>query len=180
MDRLKLDSAIRALALGLVLAMGTAVAITMAVVAVPSLRALVTPSPESAYVVGDLVDVPPATYSTRSATVLIFARSSCAGCRRAKPLFDEVVRRYAGADDIDVHLVSTGSRWPDELAFARSLGLEDTAVSRRPPGLRLSSVPTLLVVSQAGRILFAKEGIVYSPEVASAVLIALGAVRPAE
>jgi hypothetical protein len=144
------------IACGLVLA-GTALLLFS-----PSLRArLGFGGPHApAYVEGDLIDVPRNLYASTSATVLIFARSSCSVCQRAQPSFAASVRQLRTLPGVAVRLVPTGAKSDDEAAYGRAIGLSEAEITPvAVQTLRLRVVPTVVVVDRNGRIQFSAEGV---------------------
>lgn len=145
---------------------------TVVVLLVPALRGLVsrTPAPDAVYPVGTLIDLPAALYASNDRTLLIFGRSSCVGCQRAKPLFRAAASQVRGYDRWAVHLISTGHLPEDEESYRAELDANIPMQLVDAATLRLRRVPSLIVVDTAGTVLMSREGIVYSPDVAQAIL----------
>lgn len=113
----------------------------------------------AAYTVGDRIDVPVDLYDSSPATVLIFARSTCGACQRAKLQFAAVVARLRAVAPVTLGLVTTGARTSDEWAYAQAIGLRETELKTISlEHLRLRVVPTIVVVDRAGVIRYAFEG----------------------
>lgn len=137
---------------------------TLIVLFVPSARAWIVPPPGPAYATGELVDVPPSLYEDSDRTLIVFARSSCRGCQRAKPLLKMAVASFGGQLGWSRVLVATGSNFEADQAYGQEIGLSLSEIVPAPIELRLGSVPTLLVVDRDGRIMMSREGIIWSPE----------------
>jgi hypothetical protein len=131
-------------------------AATAAVLVIQGLRGAPTTPP--AYEVGQQVDLPSDLYDGRAHTLVIFARSSCAVCQRVKPFLVDLTAEARGASAMRTVVLTSGRDRPEELEFAESIGVPEFDVENRPSGLRLHTVPTVLVVDRAGRILLALEG----------------------
>lgn len=88
----------------------------------------------------------------------MFARSTCTVCQRSVPFLAQLVRESARAG-VQVRLLSNAPLTPDELAYARALGLDSTQVVVADwRTLRVKRVPTLVLVNQRGEIDYAREG----------------------
>ena len=174
--RSRLDKALRRFVSATTVVFGLVFLGTVATLFVPPVRGWVTaPERKPAYVVGDKVDLPDSYYSKADRTLVIFARSSCAGCQRAKPLLKKAAGAGKNTDRSRV-LLTAGSDLAAEARYAGEVGLEPWEFQRAPDGLRVDSVPTLLIVDREGTILLSREGIVWSPEVEKAVLREVSAV----
>ncbi len=82
------DDIVRRTTTGVLVACLAVVAVTVCAATVPAVKnrlGLSTPEGLS-YAVGGRVDVPASLYSSTSRTVLVFSRSSCGACQRAKPV----------------------------------------------------------------------------------------------
>jgi thioredoxin-related protein len=134
---------------------------TLLVLAVPGVRtwfqSIAAGAP--AYVAGESIDVRVSLYDQAQRTLIIFARSSCASCQRAKPLLVQVVSEIRDQPGWDIRMMATASDDAAELEYAHEIGLEPSAVTLAPRGLRLSTVPTIVVVDRQGLILFSQEGL---------------------
>jgi hypothetical protein len=167
-----------ALAAGCVLLVGG----TLLALALPGVRSwfFSTASGAPAYIEGALVDVPASLYEHSQRTLIIFARSSCGSCQRAKPFLVRLVSEVQDDRGWAVRMLTTGQDELADLEYAREIGLERSAVTRAPPGLRLSSVPTVVLVDGTGVILFSQEGRPESPlgeEDVTRAVIAAGRLR---
>lgn len=138
------------------------VAITVAALAMPSLRARlgIAPGRSASYSAGQRIDVPASLYDSSPLTLFVFARSSCGACQRAKPVFADIARRLPNPSSVRVVLVTTSTRQEDEVAYARDLGLDQSHITTlNGAGLRLQVVPTLVLVDRLGEIHYASEGV---------------------
>ena len=113
------------------------------------------------YPVGDVIDVPADVYRATPITVVLFARSNCAACEAAAPLYHSLAAMIAGRSNARMVLsspVSTAAMGA-EVDYARTVGLDANAVvpwdARKP---RVRNVPTLVVVDRSGRVLASWEG----------------------
>jgi thiol-disulfide isomerase/thioredoxin len=138
------------------------VVITVAALAMPSLRARLgfAPARSASYSAGQRIDVPANLYDSSPLTLFVFARSSCGACQRAKPLFADIARRLSNPSSVRVLLVNSSTRREDEASYARDLGLDEShLVTLNGAGLRLQVVPTLVLVDRLGEIHYASEGV---------------------
>jgi hypothetical protein len=138
------------------------VAITVAALAMPSLRARLgfPPGRSASYSVGQRIDVPANLYDSSPLTLLVFARSSCSACQRAKPVFADIARRLSAPSSARILLVTSSTRHEDEVSYVRDLGLDEShLVTLDGAGLRLQVVPTLVLVDRLGEIHYASEGV---------------------
>jgi len=137
------------------------VAITVSVLAVPSLRAkLGFPASPTSYAVGERVDVPAALYQGSSPTLLVFARNSCSACQRGKPVFARVTRELRD-QSVNVVVVTSQAHREDEIPYARDLGLDEGhVIGIDLSSLRLKVVPTLVLVDGQGQVRFTSEGVI--------------------
>jgi hypothetical protein len=154
------------------------VAITVGVLAVPSLRAkLGFPAHATSYAVGERVDVPAALYQGSSPTLLVFARNSCSACQRGKAGFARVtyeLRRHPA----NVVVVTSQAHRDDEIPYARDLGLDEShVIGLDLSGLRLKVVPTLVLVDDEGQVRFTSEGVI-SPTQEQDLLRAAASLAP--
>ncbi|MEZ5315966.1 MAG: hypothetical protein R2752_01050 [Vicinamibacterales bacterium] len=135
--------------------------VTATVVAWP---AIAGPSPKvareplvPAYRSGDAFDAPAGWYQESPYTLVLFAQSMCGACQKAEPYLRTLVAHLDGR--ASVVLASPVGRTAGEAAFARRLGLADTALVEAPRSLRARRTPTLVVVDRAGHVLGAWEGV---------------------
>lgn len=115
-------------------------------------------APPPAYVAGDRIDVPAAWYSPAPKTLILFARASCGACQNAQPFLKTLV---SDVTELGGAVVVAGHRETpkEDGAFARSLGLSDSAFVVFPQGLRVRVTPTLVIVDRSGAILQAWEAV---------------------
>ena len=135
------------------------VAATATVIAWPSLgRAIGIDAGRRGYRVGDTVDVPAQAYQSTRRTVVMFLRSNCAACQKAKLPLKEVAHAVGSLDDIGVVMINPrGDTHGDSLT--REIGTSRAARFELPPAaLRVSVVPTVLIVDRQGVITFSHEG----------------------
>ena len=152
------------------------VAATLVLLFVQARRAGDASAVAPAYAVGDSVDLPRSMYDASPYTLVVFARSSCAGCQNAKPFLSRLTAQVGAAPDVRALLVTGGRDQPAEVSFASEIGLSAGAVAASPPGIRLHSVPTLLLVDREGTIRYAIEGIPSESAAREEVLRAVGRV----
>jgi thiol-disulfide isomerase/thioredoxin len=145
----------------------TALTVTAVAVAMPSVRAslgFAPPPPAPSYVAGQTSDFPATVFEQAPHTLVIFFRSDCGACARMRPF---LARLAARDDDAAVRVVAVtgaGNR-ADALAFAKQIGLSEShLVTIDLKTLRLSRVPTVVLVDQSGAIQTGLEGIPSSQE----------------
>jgi thiol-disulfide isomerase/thioredoxin len=145
----------------------TALTVTAVAVAMPSVRAslgFAPPPPAPSYVAGQQADFPATLYQQSPHTLAIFFRSDCGACARMKPF----LARLAARDDeatVRVVAVTGAGNGADALVFAKQIGLgESHLVTMDLKGLRLSRVPTVVLMDRSGVIQTALEGIPTSQE----------------
>ena len=115
--------------------------------------------PESGYVIGDHIDVPPAVYERAPHTLVIFAESGCGACQRLKPMLAALVRTVGQAPAAAVAMVTTTADTDAQLRYASEIGLDKGRVTALDlTALRLRRVPTVAVVSPDGRVRYAHTG----------------------
>ena len=155
------DAFVGRLAVLLGVAAVTVVAVTMAAIALPSVREhlLARRSPVG-YVEGDTIDLDPLMYRSSPRTIFLFSRFSCGACQASKPVMAGIVADLAGRLDAQVILV-TGEALPeDEHLFALEVGIELSRVVRTDLSrLRVRQVPTMVVTDRSGRMLIVREGV---------------------
>ena len=112
-----------------------------------------------AYEVGSRIDVPASLYADRARTVLVFGRSSCGACERAKPMLSSAIREVTRESSVSVAMVAGAGATAADRQFARDLGIpEDRFFTLDVQSLKLERVPTLVLVDQRGTVLFEREG----------------------
>src|SRR5580704_15593322 len=80
----------------------------------------------ASYAVGDRIDVPANLYDSSSATLLVFARSTCSACEAAKPTFATLTAELGRKSSTHVLMIIGTAQAPEELAYAKALGLDET------------------------------------------------------
>ena len=145
----------------------TALTVTAVAVAMPSVRSSLgfAPRPPApSYVAGQTADFPASLFDQAPHTLAIFFRSDCGACARMKPF---LARLAARDDEATLHVVAVtdGGNRADAFAFARQIGLSEShLVTIDLKRLRLSRVPTVVLMDQSGAIQTAFEGIPSSQE----------------
>jgi hypothetical protein len=128
---------------------------TVALVVSPSLRQRVGVGPGTelpAYAVGDVVDIEPSAYQDSPISVVLFARSTCAACKRSADFHKQVVAA-AMTLSIPTVLVTPSDDAEAERAYADGLGISTTRVYTVTAGsIKLRSVPALMLVESTGLI----------------------------
>lgn len=134
-------------------------AVTTAAFFSPTVRSSLFPGfkPESGYLAGDVVDVPVKSHLQSRRTVILFARSSCSACQSSRDGIRQIVLA-ARARGADAMMFTPESGSEAEFAYAESAGFGRSSVRGTTHKLRVRLVPTILLVDDTGRILFAKEG----------------------
>jgi thiol-disulfide isomerase/thioredoxin len=145
----------------------TALTVTAVAIAMPSVRAslgFAPPPPTPSYIAGQTADFPAALFQQAPHTLAIFFRSDCGACARMKPFLARLAARNDEAAVRVVAVTGAGNR-ADALAFAKQIGLgESHLVTIDLTKLRLSRVPTVVLMDQSGAIQTALEGIPSSQE----------------
>jgi hypothetical protein len=112
----------------------------------------------SAYPVDSVIDVGPDLYEGSTYTLIVFARSTCDVCQKVRPLIADLVTATGRSTEFGRRLVAVAGLAPDELRFAESLGFDHSEiVDRGEKQLRVRTVPTIVVVSRDGRVLFSTD-----------------------
>lgn len=116
--------------------------------------ATVRPGTANVYQVGQRVDVGEAMFANSPNTLLIFHREGCPASQAFSPIALELIRlaRSKGAG-VKV-LMPSG----DTSQVAKNWGLQDGEVVIPEESPRVLVVPTVLVVSDTGTILYSQEG----------------------
>jgi len=122
--------------------------------------------PPPAYEPGSLIDTPAAWHGATPATLVVFARASCGASEKAQPFIKDLVASLEGRATV---VASVGQATYDEdAAFVRSLGIGADRIHATPDGVRVRATPTLVLVSQTGRVLHSWEGV--GPDQAQAAI----------
>jgi hypothetical protein len=117
-------------------------------------------STSTSYAVGDVVDVPPDAYSRASHSVILFARSSCSACQASKPVMAAIANDLSTRADTALTLVAPEKPAAEQREFAEAIGIDATRIVYADlRSLRLRYVPAVVVTDRAGRVLFAREGL---------------------
>jgi thiol-disulfide isomerase/thioredoxin len=114
---------------------------------------------QPAYALGQRVDVPAGLYDAAPLTLLIFARSSCPACERAKPAFAVLAASLRDRAAVRVTMVVDEGQQAGEREYLRDVGLpEDRLAAVDFRALRLRRIPTTVLVDRDGRVLYSQEG----------------------
>lgn len=148
------------LSVALAVLCATSVTVTAVAMAMPSVRntlGIGPGAPKASYTAGQSIDLPSQAYSQAPHTLAIFFRSDCGACERMK-LF---LQRLAARDSTRVRVLGiAGQTTRENSAFIRQLGLEeDHLITLDLTRLRVSRVPTFVLLDQSGRVEAAFEGI---------------------
>ena len=123
-------------------------------------RALGLVVPDGAgYAVGDRIDVPVSLYESAPVTLLVFTRSGCGTCQRAKSAMATLAAALRDRATVRVTMVVADGTQADERKYLHDIGLTDghlAGVDFR--ALRLQRVPTTVLVDRTGRVLYSLEG----------------------
>lgn len=113
-----------------------------------------------AYKIGERVDLPPAQIVPAKFTVIVFARSTCGACQASKPTLAKVVDLAKDRPHVAVELLAVAGLAQSELLLADTLGIPRTNVRAydKIESIKLKVVPTVMVVNEAGTILYAYQG----------------------
>ena len=124
-------------------------------------RALGLVVPDGAgYAVGDRIDVPVSLYESAPVTLLVFTRSGCGTCQRAKSAMATLAAALRDRATVRVTMVVADGTQADERKYLHDIGLTDghlAGVDFR--ALRLQRVPTTVLVDRTGRVLYSLEGV---------------------
>jgi hypothetical protein len=131
---------------------------------------------QPAYAVGQRVDVPAGLYDAAPLTLLLFTRSSCPACERAKPAFAELTAALRDRAAVRVTMVVDEGQQAGEREYLRDVGLaEDRLAVVDFRTLRLRRVPTTVLVDRDGRVLHTQEGEPSAQDVAGLLrMVSLG------
>lgn len=153
------------------------VSATALLLAFPPLRTRlgIGPAVGPSYKTGERFDGPASLYGETPYALVLFARSSCGACQRAKPFYARLNLVAAGRPAIRVVLAVPASAPPEgERGYGREAGVDaDRVFSVNFASLRLHAVPTVVLVDRSGRILDAWEGLLSSAQ-QDALLLRLG------
>jgi hypothetical protein len=111
------------------------------------------------YPVGDRIDVPVSLYESGPVTLLLFTRSSCGTCQRAKSALAALTTALRDRGTVRVTMVVADGTQADEGNYLHDIGLTAghlAAVDFRT--LRLQRVPTTVLVDRTGHVLYSLEG----------------------
>lgn len=150
----RVDKFLSRLAVTLSVALVVLLAGTVAVLAWPRVASALhfTSRRAPAYSTGQRVDAPAEWYGGSKYTLILFARSECGACDRAKPFFRSLVSRVK-ATGARVVLAGVDPNGKPDSAFAEAIGVEARDVrTSKPRELKVALVPTLLVVTPDGTI----------------------------
>lgn len=131
------------------------------------------PRSSSGYRVGEGIDVPRAWYAEAAGpVVLLFVRHDCPVCESAAPVVTELRARLGGRG-IPVGLVAPDRDAEAERAFAEQLGFGPDQTHVADLGsIRLSTVPTVVLVDREGTVLY-ESRVPVDPEAGQALLAEL-------
>jgi thiol-disulfide isomerase/thioredoxin len=125
------------------------------------------------YAAGDRVDVPDTIHDSAPFTLLIFTRSSCSACERAKPIVAHLAAALRDRAAVRLMLIVEEGTEAIEREYLRDVGLaEDRLAALDFRTLRLRRIPTTLLVDRAGRVRQAHEGELSAIEAAELLRIA--------
>jgi hypothetical protein len=137
------------------------VAASVFVLAVPGWRrALGLVAADGAvYGVGDRIDVPVSLYDSAPITLLVFTRSSCGICQRARPALATLAIALRDHATVGVRMVVADGTQADERKYLHDIGLTDSHLAALDfRTLRLQRVPTTVLVDRSGQVLYSLEG----------------------
>jgi len=160
---------VKQLSLAATIAFTLTLATTVAIVAWPRVAHALGIKPKPAvmpYVAGGQIDTPADWYHSSEYTLVLFARASCGACEKAQPYLRQLVEFLGGRAAVVV--AGGADTRAEDAAFAKSIGVPETAARTTPAGLRVRSTPTLVLVNRQGAILASWEG-VGPPEKQSAI-----------
>ena len=115
------------------------------------------------YAVGQPVDVPAEAFARADRTVIIFARSSCASCQQMKPARARLTAALATSPSVAVAILAPDADPDGERQFARDIGRADALWLVEINRLRVTVVPTVLVVDREGIVRFVRTGTGWAP-----------------
>jgi thiol-disulfide isomerase/thioredoxin len=113
-----------------------------------------------AYKIGEKVDLPPAQIVSAASTVIVFARSTCGACQASRPTLAKVVDLAKNRPHVAAELLAVAGLAESEFLLADTLGIprENVRTFDRIESMKLKFVPSVLVVNDAGSILYAYQG----------------------
>ena len=99
-------------------------------------------------------------YEGSTYTLIVLARSTCPACQETRPLIAELVRAASASTAFGRRLILVTEQDEEEQRFAVALGFDIVTEVVDRAGMRLDgvTVPAVVIVNRAGRILFAIEG----------------------
>ena len=142
------------------LACVAAVALTLAALAFPALRARLglNPATPPGYKVGDRIDLPSDLYNASSLTLFVFVRGNCPSCERSRPMFKDIADQVRGTSARMVIVVSR-VRAEHDSEYASAVGLPPSAVAAVDfDTIQLRAVPTMVLVNRSGAVRYALQG----------------------
>jgi len=105
------------------------------------------------YAVGDTIDLPAAAFRGAPHTLVVFVRASCAVCQQMTPLLTTILSRVSEHPSMRVLLVTPATDGDAEHAFADEIGIaREQRVALDLTLLRVTRVPTVVVVNERGKI----------------------------
>jgi hypothetical protein len=112
----------------------------------------------AAYVPGDSIDVPRDFYDKNDQTLLVFASGTCGACLRSASSLGKMAEELRGSRTRFL-LVTPAIRHVDQQTLVSAASLHTAeSVALDLTTLRLKNVPTFVLVNQAGRVLYSREG----------------------
>lgn len=151
------DRLARSLASAAIVTCAGTLALTILVVAMPSLQA-VLPLPDGmgpGYVTGEQIDLPSVLIALDGPTLVIIGRSTCAASRRSAPAHAAVI---AAANRLSVRTLLVVPSGDDASTYAGELGVAASDVFHADvSSLDVRRVPTTAVVDAGGTIRFVHE-----------------------
>ncbi len=113
-----------------------------------------------AYAVGDPIDIPASLREHSERTLVVFASGTCGASVRSTPALKRLAEDLRGSSTRFL-LVTPVAMKADQEALENNLGLTASEhATLDMSGLKVTSVPTMVLVDRSGRILFSREGFV--------------------
>lgn len=125
------------------------------------------------YTVGERIDIPATQYAAGDATIVLFARDGCAACEQMAPVLADLYRYVQQEPRLRMIAVyPPDSRAPaGKTSLMSVIGLPPADTFEHPgKGLRVTSVPSVLIVERTGTIKFVQQGIPQSDPTGKSVL----------
>lgn len=145
----------------------TAVTVTAVALAMPSVRTtlgLRPAAPKASYAPGQTLDLPRTVFQEAPHTLVIFFRPDCGACERLKPFLNRLAVRSDPAS-LRVVAVTGAPNRPAAVDFVKQIGLDEShLVTMDLRTVRVSQVPTLVLVDHTGTVEAAIQGIPTSQE----------------